>query len=116
MRRLLHTLIARAVVQCGAKVINAIPDDRPAVVFSSTRNVQLVAATWAVRKRPQGTGERMNGRALQIAVAVAPDFLEATRRFDRRIISSVDSMAVISSERITASAEFCCIISRCLKP
>ena len=116
MRRLLHTLIARAVVQCGAEVINAIPDDRPAIVFSSTRNVQLVAAAWAVHKRPQGTGERMNGRAPQIAVAVAPDFLDAPRRFGRRIISSVDSMAVISSERITASAEFCCIISPCLKP
>src|SRR5262249_36900080 len=69
----------------GARIVDAVADHRPAVVLAGLRDVDLVAATWAVLVRPQLPGLRMDRGALRIAVAVAPDFRLGARAVDERI-------------------------------
>src|SRR6185436_3379731 len=51
--RLLHAVLARAVVDLGAAVIDAEADDRPAVVLALVDDVDLIAAARPVLVLPQ---------------------------------------------------------------
>jgi hypothetical protein len=69
-----HARLRRALADLRADaVVHAVGDDRPAVVHASADDVQLVAALRAVLVGPQRTGARMQGRALDVAIAERED-------------------------------------------
>src|SRR5690242_4360979 len=53
--------------------LNAVRDDRPAVVMARLDDVDLVASLRAVLRFPELAGDRIPREALRVAVAVAPD-------------------------------------------
>ena len=69
----------------AAAVIFAIGDHRPAVVFAGGNQVDFIAALCAVLARPQAA-LRIQHHALDIAVAVAPDFAACAALLHKRII------------------------------
>ena len=67
-------------------VVDAVRDDRPAVVETGLRDVQFITAHGPVLGRPQLARHRMQGRTLHVAVAVRPDFAARTRPGHERIV------------------------------
>ena len=55
-------------------VLAPVADDRPAVVDPGPHHVQLVSAPRPVLVRPEGSGLRMEGEALHVAVPEGEDF------------------------------------------
>src|SRR4030095_9452336 len=68
--RLLHAWLGGALADLGADaVVDAVRDDRPAVVGAGADDVHLVAALRAVLVRPEHAGLGVQRRALLVAVA-----------------------------------------------
>src|SRR4029079_11033980 len=84
--RLLHARRACALVNARAVVIDAVADHRPAVILAGLWNVDLVAAHRTVLMSPELPGLRVQGCALHVAVAVAPDFRPGARLLHERIV------------------------------
>src|SRR5205814_10069119 len=67
--RLRHARRVRALADLRADaVIDAVGDDRPAVIDAGTDHVHLVAALWPVLVGPEQSRLRMQRRALHVAV------------------------------------------------
>ena len=82
----LHACLSGAVMQLLPGIVDTVADNRPAIVLASRRDVDLVPPFGAVLMRPQFAGDRMDGCALQIAVAIAPDFRLGAGLPDKRIV------------------------------
>ena len=85
--RLLHALAVRTRVngQTGS-VVDAKPDDRPPIVAARLQPIQLIASLRAVLVRPYLAGLRMNGEALYVPMAVAPDLRSSIGAVDERVV------------------------------
>ncbi|HNQ08444.1 MAG TPA: hypothetical protein PKH97_14805 [Tetrasphaera sp.] len=68
--RLLHAVLVRADADLRAGIIDAIGDDRPAVVLALLGTIDFIAATRAMLRRPELARVRMQSRALHVAMAV----------------------------------------------
>src|SRR5690606_13022892 len=76
----------QALADRAAAVLDAVGDDRPAVVAPGAHDVQLVAAAGAVLHGPQLARSRVQGRALDVAVAQRPDLGPRARLADEGIV------------------------------
>src|SRR5262249_23446571 len=86
LERLLHALLARALVDFGAAVVDAVADHRPAVILALLREGDLVAAAGPMLVLPQLSGHGVEREPLGIAVAVAPDLRLGRRLADEGIV------------------------------
>src|SRR3546814_18029267 len=57
-----------------AGIVDPVGDHRPAVIAPGLRDVDLVAAARAMLVQPDGAGLRADRHALDVAMAVGPDF------------------------------------------
>ena len=77
-----------------AVVIHAVGDEWPAVVARAADVVEFVAAAGAVFGFPEFAGGGVNGEALGIAMAVAPDRGEGAGGVDERVVGGNASISV----------------------
>src|SRR5688572_28762097 len=70
----------------AGRVVDAIADDRPAVVLALLDAIQLVAALRPMLVRPQVAGLRVDDEALRVAMAVAPDLRARALATDERVV------------------------------
>lgn len=71
--RLLHAIFSGDVDHGGSIIIHAVGDDGPAVVEAFFDEVEFVAAAGPVLSVEEFSGYRVEGEALRVAVAIAPD-------------------------------------------
>src|SRR6185436_10245795 len=81
----LHPRPGRSHADLRARIVDAVRDDRPAVVLPGLRLVELVAAARPVLHRPQPT-LRVEGGRLDVAMAVRPDLGPRACAPDERIV------------------------------
>ena len=67
-------LLRQASADRVTRILVAVGHVRPAIVLARLRVIELVATLGAMFHRPQFPGLRMDGRALQVAMADGPDF------------------------------------------
>src|SRR5690606_1089622 len=83
---LLHPLAVRGDVDRVAAVVDPVADDGPAVVAAGPDEVELVAAARPLLVLPELAGFRMDGEALRVAVAVAPDLGQRALAVHERVV------------------------------
>ena len=83
---LLHTRHAGFVGDGSAVVVDAVGDDRPAIVAADTDGIQLIAAFWSVFGLPDRAADGMHNQALLVAMAVGEDAWQRTSRLEKGII------------------------------
>src|ERR1041384_2653708 len=69
-----------------SRIVDAEGSDRPAVIGTPADQVQLIAALRAMLVRPQLAGRTVEGEALRVAVAIAPNFGPRTFSKAERIV------------------------------
>src|SRR5258706_241260 len=92
--RLLHAGLRRALADRGAGIVDPVGDDRPAIVLSRLRVIELVAAARAVLHGPETPGLRMESGGLHVAVAVGPDLRARAGATDEGIVARDRSIGV----------------------
>src|SRR5438309_9346915 len=87
VERLRHARLVRTLADLrAAAVIDAVGDDRPAVIDAGTDHVHLVAALRPVLVRPEHSRLRMQRRALHVAVPEVEFLGLPSRLADERVV------------------------------
>ena len=95
----------------AARIFDSVGDDRPAVIDTGGRNIDLVAAARAVFDGPEPAGLRVDGRALNIAVTVGPYLRQRTRFADERIVRRDATLRCQADDLADMTAQFLGVVA-----
>ena len=113
LHRLLQTrLDPRAAADRPASIFGAVGDQRPAVIMSAQNEIELIAALRTMLVGPELAPRCIEGEALRIAMAVAPDLRPRADPEAKRIVLGDRAVGADADDRAEMIGEVLCRLTK----